>query len=625
MTRMAKFTRFFPFAALLLCGALFIISPIRVEAAARRDIPPGLSMKAPENIKPVLAAMNVSQGGDSTLILRLRGFDIPLPRAASAPGESKLVLHFDGARFPDSTDSRDWWNGYDWEIFKIDSSVTNSWWKQYDLPLLSRVNAEPVDEDSLRLTLVTTKPLAIERIDGIAGADEIRVILNVYEPEKAPPPEPKPVVYAKGDPMGIKAPVTIELVDASVKAVFRMLADMQNLNLILDPSVVDQTVTFSFKGVPYNEAFAYLLRMCELSYSVSGGMLVVSKPESLGRTMGTEFVRAYNLSYAVGESGGIDDNLTAALTGLISLSKPPVIDSRTRQIYVTATEEQHKEIAAILRKLDHPGRQIMLEARIFEVSDNGTQELEALVTAIYNHWVSSFTSSGLNAGYNYVNSTIEDANDDWSLPVGGSVGGSPVLEQFPFEGAKLLSTGLRALETKGKGKNLANPSLITIDGKTATVSMTQNVKYASGVDSNGNVTFSDVQSGPRLSFLPVIGRNGVVTINVQIETGEILGWRQAGMGAQAPETSSRRVETIVRVRNGEPFVVGGLYQDNKISSRNRIPVLGYIPLLGDLFTTRSDTHRKTEVAMIVIPYILDVPESDIETFDLQNNPLSLKK
>jgi type IV pilus assembly protein PilQ len=580
-------------------------------------------MKAPEKIKPVLAAISVTQGGDSLLIVKLRGFDIPLPRAASAPGENRLVLHFDGARFPESTDSKDWWNGYDWDVFALNSSVTNSWWKQYDLPLLSRVNAEPVDEDSLRLTLITAKALVIERIDGIAGADEISVVLKVYEPEKTPPPAPQPVVYGKGDPMGITAPVTIELVDASVKAVFRMLADMQNLNLILDPSVVDQTVTFSFKGVPYNEAFAYLLRMCDLSYSVNNGILVVSKPESLGRTMGTEFVRAYSLSYAIGESGSIDDNLTAALTGLISLSKPPVVDSRTRQIYVTATDEQHKQVAALLEKLDHPGRQIMLEARIFEVSESGTQDLETLVTSVYNHWIASFTSSGLNAGYNYVNGPVT-GNDDWSLPVGGSIANSPVLEEFPFEGAKILSAGLRALETNGKGKNLANPSLIVIDGNTATVSMTQNVKYTSGVDSNGNVTFGDVQSGPRLSFLPVIGRNGVVTIKVEIETGELLQMRQAGMGAQAPETSSRRVETTVRVRNGEPFVVGGLYQNNKTNTRNRIPVLGYIPLLGDLFTSRNDTNRKTEVAMIVIPYILDVPESDIETFDLQNNPLTLR-
>ena len=93
------------------------------------------------------------------------------------------------------------------------------------------------------------------------------------------------------------------------------------------------------------------------------------------------------------------------------------------------------------------------------------------------------------------------------------------------------------------------------------------------------------------------------------------------MGAQAPETSSRRVETTVRVRDGEPFVVGGLHQDNKVSSRNRIPIFGYLPLLGDLFTYKSDQHRKTEVAMIVIPYILDVPDDAIDTFDLRKSSL----
>jgi type IV pilus assembly protein PilQ len=84
------------------------------------------------------------------------------------------------------------------------------------------------------------------------------------------------------------------------------------------------------------------------------------------------------------------------------------------------------------------------------------------------------------------------------------------------------------------------------------------------------------------------------------------------------------VTTVVRVRNGEPFAVGGLYQENKTSTRNRIPVLGYIPLLGDLFTTRSENHQKTEVAIIAIPYILDVPDGDIKTFDLQKSQLSTR-
>jgi type IV pilus assembly protein PilQ len=372
--------------------------------------------------------------------------------------------------------------------------------------------------------------------------------------------------------------------------------------------------------VPFNEAFSYVLQAAEVSYAVKGSMLVVGKAESLGRTLGNETMRAYSLSYAIDETGQVNSDIIGALTGLVPLSKEPVLDARNRQLYVTATPEQHAEISEILDKLDHPGRQVMLEARIFEVLDNGNQELEALVTAVYNHWVASFTSSGLNAGYNYTNAIPKDWAD-WSLPIGGSVGGSPIWEEFPFEGGRMLSAGLRALESKGLGKNLANPSVITLDGKEANVSLTQNVKYSSGVDANGNVTFSEVVSGPQLRFLPVVGRDGMVTIKIQIETGEIISWRNAGMGAQAPETSSRRVETTVRVRNGEPFVVGGLYQDNKTNTRNRIPVFGSIPLLGELFTYRSDAHRKTEVAMIVIPYILEIPNNGVDSLEMKKSSL----
>jgi len=602
---------------IIICAAAAIMPGIPAEAA-KRDVPPGLTMNT--TVVPILAGIQVTQLGGNGLVVRVRGFELPLPRVASAPGESKLVLHWDGARFPQSTDKRDWWSDYDWEILSAPLTPSESWWKQYDLPLLNRVNVEPVDEDSMRMTFTSTQPIVIDRIEGIAGGDELAIRIKVYVPDKPAQAPEKPVQYEKGDPMNIKTPVTLQLRDAEIKSVFRMLADMQKLNLLLDPSVPDMTVTFSFNGVPYNQAFSYLLRMGDLSYKVTQGMLVVGKPESLGRTLGTEVVRSYQLSYAVDENGVVRSDLTAALTGLLSLSKPPTLDARNRQLYVTATEEQHKEIAALLEKLDHPGRQVMLEARIFEVSDSGTQDLEALVSSVYNHWIASFTSSGLNAGYNYTNGPSE-SDGEWALPVGGSVGGSPVWDTVPMLGGKMLSAGLRALETKGKGKNLANPSVITLDGQQANVSLTQNVKYASGVDSNGNVTFSEVQSGPRLNFLPIIGRDGVVTIKIDIETGEILNWRNAGMGAQAPETSSRRVSTTVRVRNGEPFVVGGLFQDNKTNSRNRIPVLGSIPLLGELFTFRHDDHRKTEVAMIVIPYILEVPDDTIETFDLKKSSI----
>ena len=571
----------------VIIAALFFSPPppygTAAFAAARRDIPPGRTMITPTY--PVLASLQATQMGDSSLHIRLRGYNMPLPRAASAPGEARLVLQWDGARFPQTGDKNDWWAGFDWDIIAIPGQESDSWWKQYDFPLLNRIIAEPVDLDSVRLIFVTTKPVVVENITGIAGSDELLITLKAFEPEKAPTPPTKPKVYEKGDPMAINSPVTLQLRDAELKSVFRMLADMQKLNLLLDPSVPDLTVTFSFNAVPYSEAFAYLLRTADLSYSVTKGMLVVGRPESLGRTLGTEVTKAYRLSYAVDrEDGKVMSDMTAALTGLVSLSKPPTLDARSRELYVTATEEQHREIKEVIEKLDHPGRQVMLEAQIFEVNDTANLDFETAIEAVYDDWLVRFSQSqGLYVNYNSRGQT------------------TPL--------SRSLTSNLQALERQGKGKTIANPSVITLDGQRASVSLTQNVQYAAGYDANGNPVFASLEIGPKLNFLPVIGRNGLVTITIDIETGEIQGELPTSV-YQTLQSNARKVTTIVRVRDGEPFVVGGLARDYKNASKRRIPVLGFIPLLGEMFSYRATTREKTEVAIVVIPHILDVPNDE---------------
>lgn len=583
------------------------------------DIEPNVTMDT--NVVPMMAGIKTTQMGDSGILVTIRGRQIPHPKVVSSPGDAKLVLQWDGIRFAQNADKRDWWESYEWSILRLEMNPTERWWKEFTYPLLERVNAEPVGNRSVKLTFTSSRGLVLDEVKGVPGADELTLILKAYQTPKAVD-APKPVApYAKGDPMGIRTPVTLQVRDGDVKSVFRMLADVQKLNLLLDSSVPDMPVTVSFKGVPFNEAFGYLLRMTDLTYALTGNTLVVGKPESIGKTLGKEVVRAYRLSYAIDDKGVVKNDITGVLTGLVALSKPPTLDARTRTLYVTATPDQHEQVATVLRRLDHPGQQIMLQAQIVEVNDNSAQELETLVSAVYDQWLINFTGGRLQAGYNYINGTLTGSGI--AIPVQGMPYGTTgeIDKIFVDSGTKALTAGLNAMETNGKAKVLAKPSVIAIDAQEAKVQLTRNYKYVSGVDSNGNSTFSEVNSGPTLTFTPVIGRNGVITIKVSVETGEIIGFRNAGNGAQAPETTSRKVETIVRVRNGEPFAVGGLYQEIKTKDRSRIPVLGYIPLLGDLFTVRTDNHTKSEVAMIVIPYILDVPDDKIETFDLQQSSL----
>lgn len=595
---------------------LLVASAMQVFAA---DIEPNVTMDT--KVVPVMAGIKAIQMGDSGVIVDLRGMQIPRPKVISTPGDAKLVLQWDGIRFAQNADKRDWWESYEWSILRLEMNPTETWWKDFAIPLLERVNAEPVDNRSLKLTFTSSRGLVLDEVKGVPGADQQTLILKAYEPPKAVD-APKPIApFAKGDPMGIRTPVTLQIRDGDVKSVFRMLADVQKLNLLLDSSVPDMPVTVSFKGVPFNEAFGYLLRMTDLTYALTGSTLIVGKPESIGKTLGKEVVRAYKLSYAVDDKGAVKNDLTAVLTGLVSLSKPPTLDQRTRTLYVTATPDQHDQVATILRKLDHPGKQVMIKAQIIEVNDDSRQELETLVSAVYDQWLFNFQGGRLSTGYTYHNFNITDS--DWEISAAGFPAGiNATIDGIMLDaGEKILSAGLNAMESNGKAKVLANPSVIAIDAQEAKVQLTHNYKYVSGVDSNGNTTFGEVNSGPTLTFTPVIGRNGIITVKVAVETGEIVAFRNAGNGAQAPETTQRKVETIVRVRNGEPFAVGGLYQENKTKDRQRIPILGYIPLLGDLFTTRNDRHIKSEVAMVVVPYILDIPDDKIETFDLQQSSL----
>jgi type IV pilus assembly protein PilQ len=466
----------------------------------------------------------------------------------------------------------------------------------------------------------------IDSVEGLSGSDNMMIVVKAYRPPKPEAAPVKPALHGKGDPLGIKTSVTLQLRDADLKSVFMMLADTQKLNLFLDPSVPDMTIpSIIFNGIPFNEAFSYLLRVAELSYSVTGNTLVVGKTESLGALLDKNITRGYTLGYAIDTSGQLRADVTAALTGLVPLAKPPTIDSRNRTLYVTATEEQHREIAEVLEKLDAPGKQIMIQARIVEVTDGAQQELQQVISAVYDRWLMNFSSGGVRVGFNQSNRPFDSVN--MNLPVGGTTlgDGQAVVSNTDVNGAeRTLMVGLNALESGNKGKVLAHPSVIAIDGQEARVSLTTNMTYSSGTDTNGNQSFSEVEVGPQLSFTPTVGRDGWVTIKVQIETGNIVRMISTGYGAETPETTTRRVETVVRVRNGEPFAVGGLYQETKTSGRNRIPVLGYIPLLGDLFTTRNDRHNKSEVAMIIIPYILDITDEGIKTFDLQKPQLSTR-
>ena len=534
---------------------------------------------------PVLLHVEMYQLGGDEVIVGLRGKDLPEPELSFDGNRIRVVLRAVRLDAADMTDH----------------SVT--------VPMFSNASTTQASRDVV-IAMTAESPMQLRSMRGLAPSDAytLRLIVSA-KAEKAArePAETKVAVQrpAPSGPFASTAPVTLDFRDTELRDVFRMLGAHLKKNVIIDPSLPPALVTMTLKNVPLNEAFSYLMKTYDIAcHMVGKDTLVVGTDDGLAKVTGREETRSFGVSYA-------DPAALQAL--LVNLTRLPadrmVVDPRLRAIYVTSNPVKLSEVAALLQQLDRPGKQVMLQARILEFSDGAKLDVETALNAVYDHWWFSYTGQrGGRGGY------IDDNRlgrkfipDDNALAPGVTDLATPMHGIW-----REFDAAFQAIEDKGQGKTLANPSVITLDGTEATVRLTEDYPYISERDDAGNATWSTETVGPQLKMTPRVGRDGFITVNLSIETGEVLQMITGSTGEQMPQTSTRSVSTQVRVRDGEPFVVGGLFRDNRTINRVRIPVLGQLPLLGELFTYRYNERRKTQVVMLVVPYILETPDAAVE-------------
>lgn len=505
---------------------------------------------------PTINGMTVQQAGGRLAIVEMRGTSLPAPEILATDSD-RLVLLF------------------------VDTVLPSGYWeKVYNIPLVKKVELSQ-EARGVKMTVHGNMRLHLENVLGEAPANRLQ--LHIASPSEETRERVTEEMDTHGgskhDPMRITEPVSLELRDSDLRDVFRMLGAMMNMNVLVDPSVPPEPVTITLNEVPLNEAFRYLMRMYDVTYAVMGKTVIFGKEANLAKTLGTRRTKSFHIAYA--DLASVQ-GLIASINGVDSGSI--IVDERLREMYVTASEAVLAEVERALDKVDHPGQQVMLQARVIEVSDEAKDEVGAIVNAVYNKWATSFSAAGGVIEYFDSNETDETL--------------------------KALDVELNGLETDEKAKVLASPAVITIDGEEAEVKLTEDVVYKSGEDESGDPEFEVVEAGPVLKFRPLVGRANVVTIELDISASELLGWKQSG-NAEVPLTRDRSVKTNVRVRNGEPFVVGGLISERTDRSVWKFPVISEIPLLGELFKIRSATTTNSEVVIIVVPYILDVPTEPV--------------
>jgi len=409
--------------------------------------------------------------------------------------------------------------------------------------------------------------------------------------------------------------LTLNFQKIDVREALNVIADFTELNMVISDTV-SGNLTLRLKDVPWDQALDIILQSRGLDMRKNGNVIQVAPrdeiaaKEKIDLTSNQEIAdleqlrtESYQLSYQKGDA--VVKLLASDKQRILSKRGSAVVDLRTNTLFVQDTPTRLDEARKLIKQIDVPIRQVMIEARVVEASDKFSKNLG--VRLGYNS-LDAFkvTKSGTvygNIGANAVTAgplagTVMPANTpNVNLPSAGTAGTFSML-LFNNSVSKILSIELTALETDSKGKVISSPRVVTSDQTEATIATGSQIPYQEASSSGATaVSFKDATLS--LSVKPQITPDDHVIMDIKV-TKDSVGTLYAGI----PSIDTNKVTTQVLVENGGTVVIGGVYSQQLSSGEDKVPLLGDIPVLGFLFRSTAKVDNKSELLIFISPKIM---------------------
>ncbi len=391
--------------------------------------------------------------------------------------------------------------------------------------------------------------------------------------------------------------ISLDFQDAEIGSIFRLLADVNGYNLVLDPSVHGK-ITIKLMNVPWDQALDIIVNTFNLGKSIEGNILWIApnsvftkiidekkKTESLQESaeeLRQEIIRV-NYAAASDLSGAISQGKLLSPRGSIT------IDSRMNTLIVKDTEKSIERIKDLVKIMDVAKPQVMIEAKIVQVSNDYNQTLGI-------SWGGSFTSQTFP---NVVDGTFSVNTPTVTSGPGANIPGGAFGMTVGHANTAQVSLSLQALETVGKAKTLSNPKILTMDNEAATIQQGKTF-FISTVSQSGTQT-QQQQATLSLTVTPKIAPDGYVQLKVSATDNSL----EPGTAGASAVVDTKSLTTQALVGNGETLVLGGIYTTTETESESRVPLLGNIPGLGWLFKTRNRVGPSvSELLIFITPKII---------------------
>ncbi len=312
------------------------------------------------------------------------------------------------------------------------------------------------------------------------------------------------------------------------------------------------------------------------------------------------------------------------------------IDPETRSLVVIADERTREYISQVVSNLDRPKPQVLIKVVFMEVTHNNSSDI-----GIEGGWGKNIGNSTTGAVANAFGASALNLATSGSNAPPLNVFGQPTTSFQPVPpGAGLYQifaqdyqVTLRAIATAGKAKVLSKPSIIARNNQPATITVGQEVPLVTGTrfDQYGNVinTYQYQSIGIILRVTPFITADKMVEMILSPETSELLAdrsqWVPVSSTASAPIINERSADTVIVTPDGQTVIIGGLMYDSKAEAESKIPFLGDIPLLGNLFKRKTKNDAKTELLIFLTPYIISSPTELVSLSANEQNKSGVKK
>ncbi len=445
-------------------------------------------------------------------------------------------------------------------------------------------------------------------------------------------------------------PVTFNFQDVPVRTVLQLIAEESNLNIVASDTV-QGNVTLRLVNVPWDQALDIVLQAKGLDQRRSGNVVWIAPQSEIAKyeqdkqdariaienraEMVTEYVP---ISYANAEdlaklltdeaktSSGGGGGGAGQSRGFLSPRGSISFDRRTNTLLVIDIPQRVAAIKDLVRQLDKPVDQVVIEARIVIANESFARELGA-----------KFGVSGKNDNV-YFNSTVANntaTQDSYSkarnansavpppnplvqgtltkglnVNLPSTLAGAGSLALSILNGGYALDVELSALQTEGRGEVISNPRIVTSNQKEAVIRQGQEVPYLTITGGTGGSQIPQVQFKEALLELkvtPTITNDGRVFLNMNVKKDEVSGFTDTGFG-QVPNIAKREVNTAVLMEDGQTVVIGGVYEFKDQHDLSKVPFLADIPIIGNLFKKRGTTKSKAELLIFVTPKVIRVAQ-----------------